>query len=148
MARPSKLTPATRDEIITRLAGGESLNSICRSDHLPTKANVLIWVVDDRDGFHGDYMRAREAAGYSHADESADVRNEIRSGAIDAQQAQAILKSLHWAAERMAPKRHSPRQEVTGQGGEPIQPRPAIDPSKLSDSALEELMAARDEQCR
>ena len=148
MARPSKLTPATRDEIVVRLAGGESLSSICRDDRLPTKANVLIWVVDDRDGFHGDYMRAREAAGYSHADESADVRNEIRAGTVDAQQAQAILKSLHWAAERMAQKRHSPRQDVTGKGGGPIQPRPVIDPSKLSDSALQELMDARDEQCR
>ena len=112
MARPTKLTEETREEICYRLAGGESLSSICRDDHLPTKATVLMWVVDDRDGFFTDYMRAREAAGYAHADQSVDVALKAENGEIDPQAARAALAGYHWAAERMAPKKHSQRQEV------------------------------------
>ena len=120
MARPSKLTKKCRDELVRRLAGGESLSRICLDAHMPTKATVLLWVVDDRDGFHTDYMRAREAAGFAHADQSVDVARRAEDGDLDPQAARAALAGYHWAAERMAPKRHSPRQEITGEEGGPV----------------------------
>jgi len=71
-----------------------------------------LWVVDDREGFSDQYHRAREAAGYSHADEALQLRNELRDGLIDPSSAKVILDALKWGAERMAPKKHSQRQEV------------------------------------
>lgn len=141
--RPTKLTKAVREEILHRLSGGESLESICRSAHLPCKETVLHWVVTDRDGFYNDYLIARTAAGFAHADQSTQVVEDVRNEVLDPQQAAAMLKGLHWAAERMAPKKHAPRQEITGEGGGPLESKVALDPTQFSDSALEELMRAR-----
>ena len=112
MARPTSHTQELADTICTRLAGGESLRSVCRDDSMPALSTVLLWVVNDREGFSEQYHASREAAGYAHADEALELRNELRTGEIDPQSAKVILDALKWGAERMAPKRHSPRQEV------------------------------------
>lgn len=110
--RPTAHTPEMRDEICARLADGQSLRSICRDDHMPALSTVLLWVVHDREGFSDHYHRAREAAGYAHADEALSLRYELRDGSLDPQTAKVILDALKWGAERMAPKKHSTRQEV------------------------------------
>lgn len=118
MARPTKCTPDITNAICTRLASGESLRSICSDDEMPEKASVLYWVVEGRkiEGtdrlFSDQYHMSREAAGYSHADEALDIRNELRNGEIEPNTAKVILDALKWGAERMAPRRHSTRQEI------------------------------------
>ena len=57
-------------------------------------------------------MQAREAGGFSHADRIIDVVDKVATGEYEANQARAMLDGLKWAAERMAPKKHSQRQEV------------------------------------
>lgn len=116
--RPTKCTQSIVDTISRRLADGESLRSICLDDAMPEKATVLLWVVTGRkiDGtdclFSDQYARARDAAGYSHADEALALRHEIRSGELDPQSAKVMLDALKWGAERMSPKNHSQRQEL------------------------------------
>ena len=131
MARPTKLTKKVRDEICTRIAGGESLRSVCDDTHLPVMSSVLLWVVDNRDGFSEHYMRAREAAGFAHADRLVHTVDKVADGTYDPQTAKAMLDGLKWAAERMAPKRHSPRQELVGDGGGPIQMTVSPDDEQL-----------------
>lgn len=122
MGRPTIYSEDIADEVCRRLAEGESLRSICKDDHLPTKSTILLWVVDQRhESFSDQYRRAREAAGYAHADEITHIARELRDGEIDPQVAREIRGCLAWAAERMAPKTHSPRQEVTGPEGGPVQ---------------------------
>ncbi len=142
MARPTTYTEAIKDEICTRIAGGESLRSICADKNMPAMSTVLLWVVNDREGFSEHYHASREAAGYAHADEALALRHELREGTLDPQTAKVILDALKWGAERMAPKRHSQRQEHahTSPDGSMT---PALDTSKLSNEALEELMRAR-----
>ena len=106
------MTKKVRDEICYRLAAGESLVSICEDEHLPTRATVLNWVVDDRNGFYTEYMRARNAAGFAHADQSVEYAKRVAEGELDPRAAKVALDGLHWAAERMSPKKHSPRQEI------------------------------------
>ena len=112
MARPTAYTVDIKDEICTRIAGGESLRSICADESMPAMSTVLLWVVNDREGFSEHYHASREAAGYAHADEALALRFELREGTIDPQSAKVILDALKWGAERMAPKKHSARQEV------------------------------------
>lgn len=119
--RPTKLTEKRRTEICERLAAGESLRSICADNHIPHISNVLQAVVDDRDGFREQYTRAREAAGYAHADKIVEVAYKLEAGDIEPAAARVMLDGLKWAAERQAPKQHSPRQELTGKDGGPIQ---------------------------
>ena len=117
-------TQEITDEICVRLAEGESLRSICRDEHLPQKSSILLWVVNGRniEGtdrlFSDQYRIAREAGGFSHADEALDLRHDVREGSVDPQSAKVILDALKWGAERMAPKHHSARQEVDHQSSD------------------------------
>ena len=126
--RPTKYTQDLADEICLRLAGGESLRSICEDEHMPSKSTVLLWVVNDREGvehqgFSDQYMRAREAAGFSHGDRVADLAEMAAREEVDSQAARTAMDGFKWAAERMAPKKHSPKQELehTGKDGGPIE---------------------------
>lgn len=120
--RPTKYTKKLGDEIAQRLAEGESLRSICRDKHIPSKSTVLLWVIDqEHEAFSDQYRRAREAAGYSHADEIVDLVRELREGSLDPNVVRVMAGNLQWAAERMAPKSHSPRQELTGPDGSPVE---------------------------
>lgn len=141
--RPSIYSKKLADTICTRIAGGESLRSVCRDDGMPVLSTVLLWVVDDREGFSEQYHRAREAAGYSHADEALDMRHQLYSGELDHQSARVILDALKWGAERMAPKKHSPRQEVDHSSEDGSMTPKGLDASTLSDATLKELMDAR-----
>lgn len=106
------MTHEVMDAICERLAGGESLRSICRSKDMPAISTVLLAVVQNRDGFSEQYMQAREAGGFSHADRIIDTVDRVAREEIDPQAARAMLDGLKWAAERMAPKKHSARQDV------------------------------------
>lgn len=121
MARPTVMTQEVRETICEKLAAGESLRSICREDDMPAVSTVLLAVVQDRDGFSEQYMQARTAGGFSHADRIIDTVDRVSTGEIDPQSARAMLDGLKWAAERMAPKSHSNRQEIDHTtAGQPI----------------------------
>ena len=112
MARPTVMTPEVQQKICAELAGGKSLRSICANDDsLPSISTVMLAVVQDRDGFRHSYAQAREAAGFAHGDGVIEVVEILREGGVDPQSAKAIMDGLKWAAERMAPKHHSGRQE-------------------------------------
>ena len=111
MARPTVMTKKVRTKICELLAAGESLRSICRDENLPAISTILLAVVTDRDGFSEQYMQARQAGGFSHADRVIDTVDRVALGEIDPQSARAMLDGLKWAAERMAPRHHSSRQE-------------------------------------
>lgn len=150
MARPTKCTEPIVTALCDKLAAGDSLRSTCEeNDKMPAVSTVLLWVVSDRvvEGtkklFSEHYMRARAAGGFAHADRVVDVVDRVSTGELEPNQAKAMLDGLKWAAERMAPKHHSARQEIDHtSGGEKLPQN--IDPSKLSTAALKELMAARE----
>jgi len=118
MSRPTICTTEVTNEVCQRLAGGESLRKICEDEALPVMSSILLWVVSGRlvEGtekeFSEHYMQAREAAGFSHADRVADVAVRALDEGLDPQVARAAMDGFKWAAERMSPKKHSPRQEV------------------------------------
>jgi len=113
MARPSSYTPDLGNIICGRLAGGESLRSICRDPAMPVTSTVLLWVVDGKhEEFSEQYRLAREAAGYAHADRLIDIVEQIESGELSPATARVMADQLKWSAERMAPKAHTLKQDV------------------------------------
>jgi hypothetical protein len=152
--RPTSCTQDIADELCRRLAEGESLRAVCASESMPDKSTVLLWVVSGRviegtdEEFSDQYMRAREAAGFSHADSVVDIANRCVStekNPLEPNAARVAISGLQWAAERMAPKKHSQRQEIDHSSTDrSMTPQPGVDTSKLSDEALQELMRARD----
>ena len=117
MSRPTRCTVNIANDICQLLAGGESLRRICSNEMFPVMSSVLLWVVTDRliEGtsrkFSEQYMQARDAAGFAHADNVADVAYRALEEGLDPQSARAAMDGYKWAAERMSPKKHSQRQE-------------------------------------
>jgi len=144
--RPSIYTEDMASEICRRLAGGESLRSICRSEGMPHISTVLLWVVDGKhDKFSEQYVKAREAQGYFYADSMLDVASLVGQGELGAAEARVIMDAYKWTAERNASKAYGQRKAVemdlSSKDGS-MAPKP-LDTSSLSTEALEELMRAR-----
>lgn len=74
--RPSTYTPEIAIEICTRIAAGESLRSICKSDHLPVVSTVMLWAVEDREGFSEHYAKSRRLQAELLADEIFDIADD------------------------------------------------------------------------
>ena len=109
--RPTDYNAKVATAICQWLAGGQSLRAYCRQDGTPDLSTITRWIVA-HDEFRKQYVQAREAAGYAHADNIIDVAEAVRSGRLDPQAGRAVMDGMKWAAERMAPKTHSPKQEI------------------------------------
>lgn len=77
MARPTKYNEDIDREICERLASGESLNAICRSEHIPHRVNVMRWILATDnpiyDKFRNNYALAREVQYQNMADDILDI---------------------------------------------------------------------------
>lgn len=76
LGRPSKRTKEIEDEILIRLANGQSLAAICRLDHMPDCATVLRWTAGESQeerAFCVAYNRARASQADVLFDESLSI---------------------------------------------------------------------------
>lgn len=69
-------TPELETKILDRLAEGESLRAICRSEGMPTEGAVRKWVREDPEGFGTQYARAREVGYELLADELLEISDD------------------------------------------------------------------------
>lgn len=136
--RPSDYTPEIAETICEWLAGGQSLRAFCRKDNTPDISTITRWIVRN-DKFRVQYMQAREAAGFAHADGIIETVELVRDGEIDGQTGRAMMDGLKWAAERMAPKTHSQKTQTDLTSSDGTMSPKGLDVSKLSESALREL---------
>ena len=77
--RPTKYTKKIAEEICNRLAEGETLNSVCRDDQMPSPSAVRGWVLDDQQGFSVHYARARELGYQAMADDLVEITDDARN---------------------------------------------------------------------
>lgn len=123
--RPSVYSDELIDTICTRIAGGESLRSICQDVDMPAISTILLWVVDGKHPeFSERYAQAREAQGHSDADRIREVMAAVAAGQMTPQQGKVIIDGLKWIAERQAPRQYAAKSErkleMSGPGGAPI----------------------------
>lgn len=135
IGRPSKYSQDLADEICNRLAGGESLRSICRDDGMPAQQTVYVWLNRDK-AFQDQYARAREEQADTHADEIIAIADEdpevnhirdkdgnvvdikIDSGYV-AYQKQRI-EARKWTAAKLRPKKYGDRVTHAGDDESPL----------------------------
>ncbi len=77
--RPTKHTKALAGIICERLAGGESLRTVCADEAMPDKATVLRWLGDDKTEFRDQYAHAREVQAEAIADEIVEIPTSTNS---------------------------------------------------------------------
>lgn len=153
MARPSEFTKEVADEICERLADGESLRSICDSEHIPNKSTVFRWLAAN-DAFCDQYTRAREAQADALFDDvlqiADDGRNDwmMRRGEDDAgwtangehiQRSKLRIDARKWMAGKLRPKVYGEKQEIEHTGKMEITD---ADPRQLSRAILAVLSEA------
>ena len=126
LGRPSEYDQAKAAEICSRLALGESLNRICKDDHMPDMSTVYRWMFANED-FRNNYARAREDQAETHADELidlADVEPVVidENGKLKIDSAWVNLQRLRidtrkWVASKLKPKRFGDKLDVQHAGG-------------------------------
>jgi hypothetical protein len=118
MGRPTSHTPGIEVEILERLAHGESLNAICRSQHLPSESSVRTWSIEDKPpGFSAKYTAAR-ARGYDAIAESTfDIADDLTE---DANSRRVRIDTRKWFLSKLAPKKYGDRIEVAGDKENPL----------------------------
>jgi hypothetical protein len=108
--RPPAYTPALAAEICERMAMGESLRSICRSEGMPAEVTVRSWAIEDREGFSSQYARASQIRMDCLADEILEIAdNESGDPARD----RLRLDTRKWLMSKIAPKRFGDKLDLT-----------------------------------
>jgi hypothetical protein len=154
--RPSLCTEAIASELCERLCNGQSLNAICRDEHMPTRKVVHEWVADDRNGFRDKYARARDLQIDFWVDQIidiADAAGDCENHAL-VQAARLRVDARKWIASKLAPKKYGDRTELVGAGGKDFIPEHATDPGRVTQALLLALRAqpepknSREQGCR
>jgi hypothetical protein len=144
--RPTSYTEGLAAEICKRVADGETLSQVCRSDHIPPRTTVMQWVLDNREGFSVRYARAKDMQIEFWADEILDVSDDgtndymVRSGAEDDDKSAWCLNGEHisrsrlrvdsrkWLLSKLRPERYGDKvQHTGGDGAGPIQHNHAVE---------------------
>ena len=132
--RPSSYNKQTCDEICNRLALGESLRTICKSEHLPNISTILDWISKHSE-FSEQYARAREQQQEFYAEEILDIadngQNDYmerlnKNGEVEMvvnyeniQRSRLRVDTRKWIMSKLAPKKYGDKvtQELTGKDG-------------------------------
>lgn len=133
--RPSSFTQEVADAICERLADGESLRAICRSDGMPAMSMVFRWL-QAHPSFREQYTDAREAQADALVEDMLDI-SDTPSG--DAKRDRLRVDTRKWIASKMKPKKYGDRtqHEISGPDGGPV----AIDETTAA-SRLASLLAS------
>ena len=159
MSRPTIRTNELEDDILSRIACGESLRGICAEDGMPNISTVIRWLAADED-FARKYTRAREMQAEILADEMLDIADDDKSDRIDIKdkdgniikteqnnvavaRSKLKLEQRRWWAEKLRPKVYGNKVAVGGADDMPaIKTSQQLDVSHLSLDELEVLGAA------
>lgn len=130
--RPTRYTEAIAAEICQRIGEGETLNQICRSEHMPARPTVVSWVIEDREGFSDRYTRAKDLQIEYWADEIVDVSDDasndymVRTGKDGDEgwvlngehiaRSRLRVDSRKWLLSKLKPKKYGDKLGISGDG--------------------------------
>ena len=150
-------------EILARLAAGEPLRSICRSESMPDEKTVRAWALDPEHPIAVRYVQAREMGLFSMADEiieiADDSRNDFvdritRSGGVErVADEEAISRSRmriaarQWLLSKALPQTFGEKLEQNLRVTD-VTPRPTMDRAEWDETASKFFAAARDYRAR
>ncbi len=109
--RPSTYSAAIANQICERIAEGEPLTKICRDKAMPAYRTVLNWRVKDNE-FLRMYMRAREDAGDTLADEIRELAKRVVDGTLEPNAGRVAIDALKWTASKLKPREYGDRAQV------------------------------------
>lgn len=135
IGRPTDYSQDIADEICARLMAGETLRQIVRSDHMPARSTVHLWLVKNK-AFSDQYALAKEHQADTIFDEMFDIaddgtndwmmkqfgENEVEVVNHEhIQRSKLRIDTRKWALARMAPKKYGDRTIVAGDSDAPLE---------------------------
>jgi hypothetical protein len=106
-----------RDELLVRVAEGESVFTVCQDDHMPARCTLYKWMRED-----AQFLQEYEAALRQRADKyvemiaelSAHMQQRAAMGASNEEVTalKAHINSLQWIAARLDPKKYGDKQQL------------------------------------
>jgi hypothetical protein len=128
IGRPSSYSDDIAAAICSRLAGGESLRTICETAGLPSAETVRRWLLTN-EPFRAQYVRAREEQCDTLADEVLATARAATNENANAVRVQ--LDAIRWFAGKVHPKKYGDKIDVTTRKG--------VD--EMSDDAIKDAIA-------
>lgn len=105
-----KLTDEVREDILRRLAEGESLRSACAAVGVRHGAWTQAVRADEELASH--YARAREDGIDSQAEEMHDLEMSVLSGELDPNAFRAAMDARKWRMARQHPRKYGDKQSI------------------------------------
>jgi hypothetical protein len=113
LGRPAAIeySPEIAESICDRIAAGESMRAICRTEGWPDRTAVLRWL-DQHPDFAAKCGRARELQADAFLEDMADICERVQIETLGSDQARVVLSSLQWRASKLAPKKYGDASRV------------------------------------
>jgi hypothetical protein len=134
--RPSSYTEDVGFEICERLAHGEPLTRICKSEHMPYVSTVYRWLLKDKT-FCDMYARARDDQADTMADQITEIADEtpemepvldkegkiieMRMHSAYVQWQRNRVDARKWVAAKLKPRKYGDRQILAGDSEAPVE---------------------------
>lgn len=131
MGSPHIYTPELADEVLRRIATGESVRQIGRCDGMPDDATFLKWVTVH--GLSRQYAQAREAGWRAMADQLMEIADAATEDDAAARRLQVDTRK--WLLSKMLPKVYGDRLDVNVSG--------ELNITAMPDEALSDRVEAR-----
>lgn len=163
IGRPSSFSWGVANEILDRIAMGESLRRICMEDTMPDQVTVYRWLRTTQDEHHDwadefrkQYAQAREYQADTFADEMNDIADDgsndwmeqhdkdgnfigFKVNGEHIQRSKLRIDTRKWQASKLKPKKYGEKIDVTS-GGEPV----SNDPVELAARAASLIATAKE----
>ena len=111
---PTVYRPELAEAICERIAGGETLSSICADDGMPSPVSFRRWALARKELFEA-LQAARQLKADALFDEALDMAREIKTLPGSAQRVRAFdvaMSQLRWSAGKLDPTRYSDRSQM------------------------------------
>jgi hypothetical protein len=135
--RPSDYTPDLAAKILSRIADGESVRSICRDEAMPASSTIFLWLQKHSE-FTEQYARASEARADALFEEALEIaddgsqdyklvdRDGKETEVFDSEHVQRSklrVDTRKWMIGKMQPKKYGEKvlQEISGPSGGPVE---------------------------
>ena len=115
MARPTIYTEELGLEICKRIAEGESLRKVAKSDEMPNRSTIHDWILTN-EPFSNQYEKAVNVRTENMADELNDIADNKKG---EVQRDRLRLDTRKWYLSKIMPKKYGDKVDITS-GGEKI----------------------------
>lgn len=123
--RPELYTPELADKICQLISTTtKSLKTICAMEGMPSVETVLRWLREDKDGFCGQYAKAKEEQSDFLIEEMLEISDHSDedhtpfTGGNVVQRDRLRIDTRKWIASKLKPKKYGDKLDLTSDGNE------------------------------